>query len=164
MRHGRSRLEREAGAEHEAAVGCRACGHLAAVDLDAFADADEAVAEAVARRGADAVVAYLDAQLVGPVADGHVGPARARVLERVRQALLDDAVRGEVDRAREREALALDVQVDGQAGAADLVHQRVEAVEPRLGGELGVVAVARAWRRGGGASRRAPCGRPPRRA
>ena len=44
--------------------------------------------------------------------------------------------------AREREGLAVDVQLDGQAGAADLVEQRVEAVEARLGRELDVVPVA----------------------
>ena len=80
-----------------------------------------------------AVVAHLDPQLVGLVADGHVGVAGVRVLERVRQALLDDAIRGEVDRPRERDGLALDVQPHGQAGAADLVEQRVEAVEARAG-------------------------------
>src|SRR5205823_14268367 len=77
----------KARAEDEAASVFRPCGHLAAVDLDALADADEAVAEAVARRGADAVVADLELQLVRPVANRHVGGARARVLERVRQAL-----------------------------------------------------------------------------
>ena len=65
-----------------------------------------------------------------------------RVLERVGQALLDDPVRGEVDPARERERLAVDVQLDGQPGAADLVQQRVEAVEPGLRHELGLVPVA----------------------
>ena len=54
-------VEREARAEDEAALGRAARGHLAAVDLDALADADEAVAEAVARRAASAVVADLDA-------------------------------------------------------------------------------------------------------
>ena len=64
------------------------------------------------------------------------------MLERVGQALLDDAVGGEVDAAREREGLAVDVQPDGQAGAADLVQQRVEAVEARLGHELDLVLLA----------------------
>ena len=53
-------LEWEARAEDEAAPGRRSCGHLAAVDLDAFADADEPVPEAVGRRAAETVVAYLD--------------------------------------------------------------------------------------------------------
>jgi len=39
--------------------GCGTCGHVAAVDLDALADADEALAEAVARRAALAVVARI---------------------------------------------------------------------------------------------------------
>ena len=39
--------EREARAEHEAAPVGGSRGHLAAVDLDAFADADEPVAVAV---------------------------------------------------------------------------------------------------------------------
>ena len=40
--------------------------HLAAVDLDALADADEPVAEAVGRRAARPSSRYLDLQLVGP--------------------------------------------------------------------------------------------------
>ena len=43
--------------------------HLAAVDLDPLADADEPVAEPVAGIRAAAVVAYLDLQLVARVAD-----------------------------------------------------------------------------------------------
>ena len=89
-------------AEHEAAPVRDAGAHLAAVDLHALADADEPVAEAVARRAAEAVVADLELQRVRLVAHGHVGPGRARVLERVRQALLDDAVGGELDRPRQR--------------------------------------------------------------
>ena len=56
-------------------------GHLAAVELHALAHADQAVPAAVARgAGAVAVVADLDPQLVGGVADVDVGagrPARA---------------------------------------------------------------------------------------
>ena len=52
----------------------------------------------------------------------------------------------------------------GQAGAADLVDQRVEAVEARLRARARrSLAVACASRRAGGASRRARCGRPARR-
>ncbi len=99
------------------------------------------MAEAVARRAPGAVVAHLDPQLLGRVAEGHLGGARVRVLERVGQPLLDDAVRGEVDRARERERLALDVEPDGQAGSADLVRERLEPVEPGLRRELDLVPV-----------------------
>ena len=117
-------------------------GHLAAVDLDPLADADEAVAEAVARPSARAVVAHLDLQLVGPVAEGHVGVAGARVLERVGQALLDDPVGGEVDAPRQRTGSPSTCSCTGRPGAADLLEQRVEAVEAGLRRELGVVAVA----------------------
>ena len=63
------------------------------------------------------------------------------MLERVRQALLDDAIGGQVDRAREREGLAVDVQPHGQAGAADLLEQGVEPVEPGLRRQLEALAV-----------------------
>jgi hypothetical protein len=55
--------------------------------------------------------------------DGHVRARGARVLERVGQAFLDDSIRGEVDRPWDQEGLAVDVQPDGKAGAADLVYQ-----------------------------------------
>ena len=96
---------------------------------------------AVARRAALTVVANLDLQLVRPIAHDHVRVARVRVLERVRQAFLDDPIRGEVDPAWKRERLPVDVQLDGQPGAADLVQQRVEAVEAGLRPELHFVPV-----------------------
>src|SRR3954467_10201310 len=83
-------FQREAGGQHEAAAVHGAGAHLATVDLHPLADADEAMAEAVARRGAAAVVAHVDPQLARAVADDDVGAARLRVLERVRQPLLDD--------------------------------------------------------------------------
>jgi hypothetical protein len=92
-----------------------------------------------------AVVAYLGPQPVGPVADGHVGAAGAGVLERVGQAFLDDPVGRQVDRRREREGLAVDVQPDGQAGPADLFQQCAEGVEARLGHQVEVVLVAARW-------------------
>jgi hypothetical protein len=45
------------------------------------------------------------------------------MLERVGQALLHDPIGGEVDRPRERERFAVDVQPGGQARAADLFEQ-----------------------------------------
>ena len=60
----------------------------------------------------------------------------AGVLERVGEALLDDPVGGEVDALGERKRLAVDVELDREPGAADLAHQRVEAVEPGLGRQL----------------------------
>ena len=128
-----SSLEWEARAEDEPAPGRRSCAHLTAVDLDALADADEPVPEAVGRRAAQTVVAYLDLELIRPVADGHVRVAGARVLEGVGQALLNDAVGREVDPPRERERLAVDMQLDGQTGAADLVQQESRPSRPGWG-------------------------------
>src|SRR5207249_2272804 len=108
---------------------------------DAFANADEAVAKAVARRAPCAVVANLDLELVGLVMDGDVCVARVRVLERVGQALLHDSIGREVDRPRKRESLTLDVQSYRKAGAADLVEQGVEVLEARLRRELHVLTV-----------------------
>jgi hypothetical protein len=51
--------DREARAEDEPALRRRTCGHLAAVNLDAFANADKTVPEAVALRDPPAVVPYL---------------------------------------------------------------------------------------------------------
>ena len=134
--------EREASGEHEPTFLRGSRAHLTTVELDAFADADEPVAEAVARCAAVAVVPYLDPQLVRPVADDHVRVARVRVPQCVGQALLDDPIRREVDSARKRERLTVDVQLDGQPGAADLVQQRVEAVQPGLRHELHFLTVA----------------------
>ena len=99
------------------------------------------MAQVIACGGPDPVVADLELQLVGPVADGDLGDTRARVLERVGQALLDDSIRGEVDRPRQREGLAVDVEPDRQAGAPDLFHQRIETVEAGLRRELGLFTV-----------------------
>ena len=63
------------------------------------------------------------------------------MLERIRQGLLHDAIRREVDRGREPDGLALDVQAHGQAGPLDLCRERVEALEARLRGQLGVRAL-----------------------
>jgi hypothetical protein len=61
---------------------------LDAVNLRAFADADEAVAVAVGGRGALAVVGDFELELVRPVADRHVCLAGVGVLERIRSGLL----------------------------------------------------------------------------
>ena len=109
--------DRKARAEDEPALRCRTCAHRAAVDLDAFADTDKTVPEAVALRTAPAVVPYLDLQLVRPITDGHVGVAGMCMLQCVRQAFLDDAISREVNPPREREGLFL--------GSAPQVANRV---------------------------------------
>jgi hypothetical protein len=114
---------RKACAEDEPALRGRTCGHLAPVDLDAFPDADKAVAEAVALRATPAVVPYLDLQLVRSIANSHVRVAGTCVLEGVRQAFLNDAISGEVDPSGKRERLSFHMEFDGQAGAVNLVQQ-----------------------------------------
>ena len=115
--------DRKARAEDEPALRGLTCGHFAAVDLDALADTDETVPEAVALRAPRAVVPYLNLQLVRPVTNDHVRVAGMRVLECVRQAFLDDAIGGEVNPSREREGLAVHMEFDGQSGTADLAQQ-----------------------------------------
>jgi hypothetical protein len=64
-----------------------------------------------------------------------------RVLECVGQALLHDAVGGEVDPARKREGLSVDVELDGKARARDFLEERVETVEAWLWHERDLVTV-----------------------
>src|SRR5215831_20651969 len=84
-------------AEREPALGPRASLDLSSVDGDALAHTDETVPS----RGTTAVSRpvvhhrYIDVPVV--VADEHLRIPRARVLDRVRQALLDDAIRRQVD-------------------------------------------------------------------
>ena len=56
----------------------------------------------------------------------------AGVLERIRQRLLDDAVRRQLDTDRQVTPLAFDAQVDRQPCVADLRDQQREVVETRL--------------------------------
>jgi hypothetical protein len=51
------------------------------------------------------------------------------VLEHVGEAFLDDPVGGDVEAARQREAISGDAQPDGQSGAACLIEQPSETVE-----------------------------------
>ena len=97
---------------------------LTAVDLDAFANADEAVPETVVLRAAPAVVPYFDLQLVRPIANGHVRVAGMRVLERVGSGLLGrcDKRRGQPPEGAGRACRQHGVQ--GQsAGHADPAQQ-----------------------------------------
>ena len=50
-------------------------------------------------------------------------------------------------------AVAVEVKLHGEAGAADLLEQGIETVETRLGGQLEILALLRASPRAAGASR-----------
>jgi hypothetical protein len=88
---------------------------------------------------AAAVVANLDPQLVRRMDDLDVGSCGVRMLEHVRQALLDNPVGGEVQRPRERCGLTLGLEVDPQSRPAYLVEQQFERCETRLRSEVDVV-------------------------
>src|SRR5439155_11964466 len=61
------------------------------------------------------------------------------VPKRVGQRLLHDPERGEVDPGRQIDRIALDAEVDGEPGVADLLEQLLDPGEPRLWRELGPV-------------------------
>ena len=127
--------------EQEATVCLRACGHLAVVEPDPLADPDEAVAAAVTVPGAPAVVAYLDAQLIGRVVQRYLGFGCLCVLEHVGEAFLDDPVGGDVDPARQGELLTGNAQPHGQPGTPELFQQSVKTVEAWLRRELNAAVV-----------------------
>ena len=74
---------------------------------------------------------------VGPVAERHRRVRAAGVLDDVGQRLLHDPVGGQVDALRQRPRLALDGQVDADAGGARALEQLVELAEPGLRRERG---------------------------
>jgi len=99
------------------------------------------VAAAVTVPGAPAVVAYLDAQLIGRVVQRYLGFGRLCVLEHVGEALLDDPVGGDIDPARQGELLTGNAQPHGQPGTPELFQQSVKTVEAWLRRELDSPAV-----------------------
>ena len=86
---------------------------------------------------ARAVVGDLELDLAVAVADEDLRLVGARVLERVRQALLDEPVGRQVDAGRKLRGLALDPQLDRQPGLPNLLDELVEVLEARLRGERG---------------------------
>jgi hypothetical protein len=71
------------------------------------------MAPAISTPGPPSVVAHRHLEISVAVTDDDLGALRARVLERVRKALLDKPVRGEIDPGRERLRFAFDPQLDG---------------------------------------------------
>ena len=57
------------------------------------------------------------------------------VLERIRQGLLNDPVRGQLDADRKLTTFTLDRELDRKAGIAKLPHERRHVAETRLRGE-----------------------------
>ena len=165
-RRGRALRRRREDADHrvrqreprldEVAAVAAAGVELSAVDADAFAHAGDAAPAADRRRRGARRARVGDAQfeVLRAVADAHGRGGRAGVLERVRERLLDDPVRAQLQPGREVAAVALDHELDGKSGAADVAEQRGEVAEPRLRRERGLVGDVRLGaRRRGDASR-----------
>ena len=83
------------------------------------------------------VVGHLDLQRVVEPAQEHAGVRPARMLHHVRQALLDDAERGQIGPRGQRPRLALGHELDRDARGADRLEQTVEIGEARLWRPLG---------------------------
>src|SRR3954468_16112557 len=90
-------LERQAGTDAEAARGSRPHIQLTAVQRHALAHADEAVAARLSLLCPGSVVDDLQRQRVLLVAERHACACGTRVLERVGQRLLHDAIGGHLD-------------------------------------------------------------------
>src|SRR5215207_7458878 len=93
--------ERQPGAYGIPALGLLSRVELASVETHPLAHARESVTAARAVRDALSVVDDLQLEIVCPVADTHQRMRPSGVLERVRQRLLHDSVRGEVDAGRQ---------------------------------------------------------------
>src|SRR5262249_24918924 len=83
-----------------------------------FAHADEALPRASRSDCGSAVVHDLELEPGGAKRDRDRDMRRVRVLERVRQSLLLDAVDGELDAAGQRARFANDLEAYGQSGLA----------------------------------------------
>src|SRR5437588_1521155 len=125
-------LDGEPRAQGVTALEARARVELAAVHGHALAHPDEPVPTAVAVASAAAVVADGDLDVPVAVADEHLGVLGLGVLDRVRQAFLDEAVRGEIEARGELHGLALDAELDGKPGLARARDELVDVVEARL--------------------------------
>ena len=100
---------------------------------DALLHPDEPV-PAVAVRGGDAgaVVDDLELEPAQTAPDADVRLSGAGVLEDVRERLLHDPVRREVERARQRSGIARDIERHGQAGSTNGGDELVDVRQPTL--------------------------------
>jgi hypothetical protein len=99
---------------------------------DPLAHPDQAATLAVQRR-ADAVVGHFDLDRVTGMTHMHGHVRRERVLERVRETLLDDPVRGQADPFGDVGGRTFLDQLYLEPGRAHALDEFAEAVEARLG-------------------------------
>src|SRR5436190_16263160 len=94
------RLEREARLHHETAASARPGLQRAAVKLDPLPHPCEPIASAIPGECSSTVVCHLDLDLTHAVANDDGSLCRARVLDDVRERLLQDPIGGDVDAGR----------------------------------------------------------------
>ena len=138
-------VQREAGADPKPAVPRRSGLHRSTQYSGPLAHPDEATAvtvRGVARRSA-AVVDHVDVDGVRAVANRHGGPCGVAVTQRVRQRLLHDAIRRDVDTDRKRRRLALLGHRDVETCTASDGGELVDARQPGCGAEECRRSVAR---------------------
>ena len=136
----------ERGTDEEAPLRPRAGVQPAPVRLDPLAHSDDSQPRSVRRRraaGPAPVVGDLDLQLVVEIPNRDQGTRRTGVLDHVGERLLDDPVRGEVERLRKRDPLALHGKLDGQPARPRLLDQPVQVVDPGLRRQRPLVILAR---------------------
>jgi hypothetical protein len=123
---------RGADAEASAVVGARL--ELTAERRDAFAHPDQAAPVAAARgQWRRPVVEDIDAHGLGVEAERHRRVLRRGVTQCVRERLLDDPVRGRLQRRWQLSLLAHNLELDLEAGRPHLLEQRLHPPEGRLG-------------------------------
>src|SRR5690349_19647559 len=96
---------------------------------NALAHPDESVSTAAAVHDADPVVLDGHIEQVGSVCERDDRARRAGVAQHVRQRLLDDAVRGEIDAWRKIPRLPMDDELRLEAGAARALDERPEVTD-----------------------------------
>ena len=170
-RRGRAAFGAEAGFRGEAALGAvagrgqrerrrdlepaarqRSGTERAAAEVHPLAHADDPVPGSRGRhaglreyRGQAAVVGYPDDQVRVRVADADdTRGARTRVLDHVRERLLDDPVRRQVHARGRGPGVPGDLQGDLDPGTASAPDEPVQARQPRRGGERRLPGLAAA--------------------
>ena len=124
---------------------------------------DQAVAAALAAAVARAVVGDGQLDVTVAVAHEHLGVLRPRMLDRVRQAFLDEPVGGEVDPAGRMLGLALDLEFDRQPHAPACGRSACRGARGSAAARAPAPPRAGGGRRPSFASPRAPRGRSARR-
>src|SRR5206468_338660 len=93
------------------------------VELDPLADAEKPIAARLGATSAGAVIDDLELEVVTAIADDNDDAGRLCVLQHVRQSLLHDSVRREVEACGQQLWLAFDAQLRLDSGGARLLDE-----------------------------------------